>query len=190
MKRYLLMAAILLTTSCMTTSQKATDSDKSETISPTKSSKNIQNTQQKLENEKVGKTICVDYVRIPFRFLLTNAMRDWSQNGVVELEHDYKNREGCIAHVGVSGLKMPQYDGITEFYSQKIIVILIRKGAPHLRNLYCHELGHVLGLPHRPSTQSCMNHDARYPQPSPADLQWIRRNGWEYTKAKRSSCGC
>lgn len=47
----------------------------------------------------------------------------------------------------------------------------------------CHELGHVLGLPHRFTQDSCMNPDQLSTEmPSAADLQNAGKNYWQFAE--------
>lgn len=135
-------------------------------------------------------TQCI-HNELPAEWPVEQAMANWNKNGKNLLSTYTPGMLLCTNHVLTQLVQnLGDSYGTTSYYMSSATVVLIDATTPPgLRlSVVCHELGHVLGLPHSQEADSCMRADARYPaQPSSNDLQTVGKTIWEWSSASKNS---
>jgi hypothetical protein len=171
--------------------------------SPTKEETKEENTQRSSTNPAIGPVISstqsVKPERPPVLYLclssrpsqwpVDNIINTWNVNGknlfvVVPSTSNIKCRE-TINLVLVSGVN---YEGETEFFKDYIEVRLNKNSIVKTHTL-CHELGHVLGLPHNQDPDSCMNIGKTVQSPSTKDIENVGAQYWIKEESARHAAG-
>lgn len=122
-----------------------------------------------------------------------SAIGIWNNNGKNFLRTYTLGLSSCDNHVLLQLVReLPDgFSGETTYHMSSATVVLFADSVPrNLRqSLLCHELGHVLGLPHSTEPGSCMQTDvAMMPSvPSKNDLQTVSKEVWNWTSAFKSS---
>ena len=136
------------------------------------------------------KTICLELSReLNPAWPILNVMLEWNKNGVNTFTTDLNM--SCDGTVIVTQSDSKDWWGSTEFYSRDLINVQLSVSAPHNRYLaiVCHELGHVLGLPHSSGDGSCMDHNQNNPEPTELDLKIVGKDPWSSPVAQRTMLG-
>lgn len=149
----------------------------------------IENLDPKSDTKSKELMVCYDAgTSIKNRKVFEAVIDAWNKNGRVILRQIIPGSGSpCLAWVVLHTVNTTDYAGETEFYWDKVIRVSISTRYYSLRTTLCHELGHVLGLPHKPGTRSCLNHRADFGSPTREDLQQIRRHGWEFERAAETA---
>lgn len=113
-----------------------------------------------------------------------SAVDNWNNTAEDRIKLSVKNTD-CKTTVLVTVGIIDGGWGITEYDKNGYRVrVTFSPDVPmeHRAHVVCHELGHVLGLPHRFTQDSCMNPDLFVETPSPADLQGAGKNYWQFAE--------
>lgn len=134
--------------------------------------------------------ICVQRsIELDKNWPIDNAIAKWNRNGV-NFFTTAVHEEDCSAVVLITQTDTEQWFGSVEFYPRRLINVQLSTTAPANRRaaVVCHELGHVLGLPHSLGDGSCMDHNHNNPSPTEEDLILVS-NYWDFSKAEHSAKG-
>lgn len=118
------------------------------------------------------------------------ATQMWNENGRNFLEANPNKLTGCTGQVYVEESDTGEYWGLTQFYTFGGIKITFSTTVPPAYRLHvvCHELGHVLGLPHS-DAESCTNINKLVDVPAAGEVQTAGQDTWEFWTAARHSIG-
>jgi hypothetical protein len=137
-----------------------------------------------------GKTICLELSReLSNEWPVLDVVADWNKNGINTFTTEQV--VNCDGVVIVSQSDTKQWWGNTEFYARDIIKVEFSTAAPRDRYhaVVCHELGHVLGLPHSAGDDSCMDYNQNNPEPTQQDLETVGKEPWNAAIARRTMQG-
>jgi hypothetical protein len=136
------------------------------------------------------RTICLEISReLKSDWPIVNAASNWNKNGRNLFTTELTLH--CDGVVLVTLASNANWWGSTEFYPRDIIHVQFSSAAPVDRHsaIICHELGHVLGLPHSSGDGSCMDHNQNNPEPTALDLSTVGADPWSSTVAQRTMLG-
>lgn len=135
---------------------------------------------------KESATICLQVSReLEQSWPILDAAYNWNNNGLNKFTTSTET-EDCDGIVLISQSDTNQWYGNTEFYFRDTINVQLstKTAIPHRGSVICHELGHVLGLPHNSDTGSCMNIASFYHAPTEKDLTTVSQDKWRAAVAK------
>lgn len=137
------------------------------------------------------RTICLEISReLKADWPIYNTAINWNKNGnnLFELDTTIKNCDGTVL---ITKADTPEWWGSTEFYPRDLINVQLSTSSPPNRHyaIICHELGHVLGLPHSSGDGSCMDHNQNNPEPTALDLSTVGKEPWSSAVAQNSMLG-
>ncbi len=142
--------------------------------------------------------ICINVDMMGDDWPIPEAAEQWNKNGknifVLVSSRDVKN-ERCNGFVIIHSEDTGAYWGVTQHTGTSTVRLAVSSRIPLDKRLHvlCHELGHVLGLPHFETPgDSCMNLgigalQLYHPAPTSQDLQGVGRDLWDWDKARQSA---
>lgn len=137
------------------------------------------------------RTICLELSReLSTDWPVVEAAYNWNKNGQNLFTTDATALH-CDGVVLVTQAESKDWWGSTEFYARDLINVQLSVSAPHNRYLaiVCHELGHVLGLPHSSGDGSCMDHNQNNQKPTEKDIVTVRLEPWSSAVARNKMMG-
>lgn len=137
------------------------------------------------------RTICLELSKeLDPQWPVLDAAYEWNRNGSNLFTTDIYVRD-CDGIVLITQSDTKQWWGSTEFYSRDLINVQLSSTAPANRYsaVVCHELGHVLGLPHSFGDGSCMDHSQNNPKPTEKDLSTVGAEPWSASIARNKILG-
>lgn len=142
--------------------------------------------------------ICINVGMIGDDWPVPQAAAEWNKNlkNIFVLVDSWNvQKERCDGHVILHTEDTGAYWGVTQHTGTSTIRLGVSSRVPLDKRLHvlCHELGHVLGLPHfETAGESCMNLGTGAlqlynPAPTAQDLQEVGRDLWDWDKARQSA---
>jgi len=136
------------------------------------------------------RTICLEISReLKSDWPIFDAFYNWNKNGSNLFTTELTAH--CDGFVLLTLASNVNWWGSTEFYPRDIIHVQLSTSAPSNSHaaVVCHELGHVLGLPHSLGDGSCMDHNQNNPEPTALNLSTVGAQPWSSTVAQRTMLG-
>lgn len=142
--------------------------------------------------------ICINAEMTGDDWPVPQAAEQWNKNGkniFVVVDSTSVKTERCDGHVILHVEDTGAYWGATQHTGTPTVRLAVSSRVPLDKRLHvlCHELGHVLGLPHFETPgESCMNLGTGAvqlfnPGPTSQDLQEVGRDLWDWDKARQSA---
>lgn len=142
--------------------------------------------------------ICIHVGLVGDDWPIPEAIAEWNKNGkniFVLVESWNAKNERCDGFVLLHVEDTGAYWGVTQHTGTPTVRLGVSSRVPLNKRLHvlCHELGHVLGLPHfETAGESCMNLGTGAlqlynPAPTALDLQTVGRDLWDWDKARQSA---
>lgn len=134
--------------------------------------------------------ICIEISKeVDVSWPVINTALNWNQNGL-NLFTTAAYQQNCNGIVLINENDTNKWYGSTEFLGRNLVNIQLSSQAPvNLRTtVVCHELGHVLGLPHSIDS-SCMNPNQPNIAPIKEDLITVSKKTWNSVVASHSIQG-
>lgn len=134
--------------------------------------------------------ICIEISKeVDVSWPIINTALNWNQNGL-NLFTTAAYEQNCNGIVLINRNDTNKWYGSTEFLGRNLVNIQLSSQTPvSLRTtVVCHELGHVLGLPHSVNS-SCMNPNQFNTVPTKEDLITVSKETWNSVVASHSIQG-
>lgn len=144
-----------------------------------------------LHLEDNHKTICLELSReLPTDWPVQDAVFNWNKNGRNIFTTDIYV-ENCNGVVLITEASSKNWWGSTEFYARDLIHVQLSSTTPvnYKLAVVCHELGHVLGLPHSTGDGSCMDHNQNNQKPTEKDIVTVGAEPWSSAVARNKMMG-
>lgn len=140
--------------------------------------------------EPAPSKLCLDFIPST-AWPIRQAMDVWNSNGVnLFSERSLTSRSECIEEILIieAPLDLDVELGRTQFLHKGHAAVVLNTATPEAQRLQvaCHELGHVLGLPHTDAA-SCMNTNGKSHVPTPEEIQTAKKPWNHHVAARQAS---
>lgn len=149
-------------------------------------------TQRIIQAERAN-NICIQRsVEMAQDWPVDEAVYQWNKNGRNKLVLN-NEESACRGIVIIVESPTDKYYGNTEFMNRSIILVTVSTRVPTTnkarQHVICHELGHVLGLPHSNGDGSCMDPGKFNILPTEEDLRLVASESWDPNTVSHTALG-